>query len=141
MLDYRPHVCAAYLEFEMLANYYCHDVDSLGRMKGAALTLRELIQDEFPEYNLNFIKFFSLRKFYEEPVRSACANLTDTSYHERSHKELKAAARFTNNHHDTRLNQIAERATATDISIFAKSQKAVVPSRKTLVRQSCIMSL
>lgn len=44
------------------------------------------------------LKFFSLRKFESAIAFTGSAHLTDTSSHERTHKDTKRVARFTNNH-------------------------------------------
>ncbi len=60
--------------------------------------------------NLNILKWFSLYNFAEEVKRSACANITNSSHHERTHKELKKASKYTNNHPDTLTDQIMSKA-------------------------------
>lgn len=55
--------------------------------------------------NLKILKWFALNKFILEPKRSACASITDTHHHERTHKDLKKASNFTNNNPDKLMQQ------------------------------------
>ena len=75
--------------------------------------------------NLKILKWFELNKFIIEPKRSACASITDTHHHERTHKDLKKASNFTNNNPDKLVQQTLAKS-----HINAQSNDVVLRSKK-----------
>ena len=89
------------LEWVKVLNREIHTDETIAQLRQLRIALQEIIlanlPDARPGQKWAFLKFFNLRKFEEAIKAVASAAYTDTGYQERSHKELKPSAAFTNN--------------------------------------------
>lgn len=75
---------------------------NVAEMSARRLTLQALLEERLAHLRgvrgWKLPKFFALRKFEEIIRMLASPAYCDTGYQERSHKDIKPSARFTNNH-------------------------------------------
>jgi hypothetical protein len=119
---------AEYLDLEEIVLRKIHTEASLRNMHGKIASLQKALVESWVEVtgsgepNLKTMKWFALNKFVTEPMRCACASITNTGPLERTHKSWKDANGFTNRRPETMDKQTVNRLHTIQQSKDIKSQ-------------------
>ncbi|DBA97003.1 TPA: hypothetical protein ACH3X1_015286 [Trebouxia sp. C0004] len=138
----------ALLEFHTLRDLEHHTEQQLKQLDEARKrTQRETLKLKHMQASEFAMPKFFLERFWVHTIEMlGCANLSSTGYGESSHKELKAAFRFTNKHNSHAINaqtlkQVSRKRTATVMAQDAKTRESSISRLSAALEQSMLAEL